>query len=253
MISCLCVTYGRARYLRRAIECYIAQSHTETELVIVTDSADDDSIHLALAYEKFNVRLVTVSSMKSYTLGEVRNVAIDSAAGKYVCTWDDDDWYNIDRLEVLAAALKRHKKKCVLQSRVLLYDEVNSVSYLSYRRMWENTLIVEKKYLYENKIFYPNLNKNEDYKFLNQLIERNAVYALDDASLYIYRFSGDNTCDKKHFEVMFGYSIELPSYHHTVLKKAFDESSDVTAVSKSIYSNYFLSNLVYVPNVENRI
>lgn len=247
MISCLCVTYGRSKYLRRALECFKSQTLSDTELVIVTDADDHDTVVEVEALNSSKVRVSLVNNMSKIPLGELRNIAINMAQGDFVCNWDDDDWSNVDRLEILKKAIDRSKKPCVLQSRIILYDETRDISYLSYRRMWENTLLVNRDFLLANKVFYPPLEKNEDYVFVSRLVELNSVFAIDDASLYVYRFSGNNTCNKEHFDRIFQYSTELTAYHNSVIKKAFDLGCDVESVSKKVYSKYFLEQLPYLP------
>jgi glycosyltransferase involved in cell wall biosynthesis len=101
MISCLTVTLNRLVLLKEAIHCYCQQTYPSRELIIVTDGtlryrqAIDDHIRWL---GRSDIRLVYVAE-PGRTLGALRNVSLDAAAGAVVCQWDDDDLNHPQRLE----------------------------------------------------------------------------------------------------------------------------------------------------------
>lgn len=252
MVSCLCITYNRSHYLRKAIECFLSQTHQESELVVIYDRNDLSTTQLLHSFDSPKIKPYPQEDLKSKTLGENRNLAISYATGDYICNWDDDDWSNLDRIEMQISAIARHKKNGCILSRLFIHNEVQNVSFLSYRRMWENTIIVNRQFILENKIWYPKLDSHEDYEFVNSLIKHNALYALEDATLYIYRYTGKNTCSRAHFDRLFGYSFELTSYQNIVIARAFAEKVGVVDTAKRMYSHNFQSSLAYVPFTEDR-
>jgi glycosyltransferase involved in cell wall biosynthesis len=251
-VSCLCVTYRRADYLEKAIQCFLSQSYPNAEMVIVCDKSDIATLELAARCDSRKIKIFPQNDMKVSTLGELRNIAIANASGDYICNWDDDDWSNIDRIEIQLAAIIRHKKMGSILSRILIRNDVNNQSFLSYRRMWENTIMINRRFIIENRISYPHINSHEDYEFVNALIYQNVLYAVEDAALYIYRFTGKNTCSREHFDRLFGYSFGLTHYQNMVVANAFSNRSSIEEISRKIYSQNFQSSLIYVPYVEDR-
>lgn len=252
VVSCLCVTYNRPHYLEKAVQCFLSQTYGKTELVVVCDQKDIRTIRLLESFRSKKIKIYQHENMKARTLGEARNLAISCASGDYICNWDDDDWSNVDRIEMQIAAIYRHKKQGCILSRLFIHNEIDNLSFLSYRRMWENTVMVSKQYITDNDIAYPSLNSNEDYEFVNLLMKHNALYALEDAMLYIYRYTGENTCSRSHFERLFGYSFNLTTYQSMVIAKAFSDKVTVAETAKRMYTVNFQASLAYAPYTENR-
>jgi glycosyltransferase involved in cell wall biosynthesis len=252
LVSCLCVTFNRSNYLKKATQCFLSQTHKNSELVIVCDSRDFESISFLAQLQSSRIRVFPQEEMSSKTLGELRNIAITHATGDYVCNWDDDDWSNIDRIDLQLDAIHRHKKPACILSRLFIFDEVSNEGFLSYRRMWENTIMVNRNFIVTNKIRYPHINSHEDYQFVNSIIQANALYPLEDATLYIYRYTGKNTCSKAHFDRLFGYSFGLSAYQNLVISNAFSDNVSVEETAKRMHSINFQASLVYVPHVEDR-
>lgn len=252
LVSCLCITFNRINYLKKAIQCFLSQTHKNSELIIVCDRLDVETIRLLVQLQSPKIKVFPQEEMSSKTLGELRNISLTCATGDYVCNWDDDDWSNIDRIERQLEAIHRHKKPACILSRLFIFNEVANEGFLSYRRMWENTIMVNRNFLVKNGIRYPHINSHEDYQLVNSIIQSNALYPVEDATLYIYRYTGKNTCTKEHFDRLFGYSFGLSAYQSLVVSNAFSDSVSVEETAKRMHSVNFQASLVYVPHVEDR-
>lgn len=180
------------------------------------------------------------------SLGDIRNFVIDRSDGEYLCTWDDDDWYSIDRLRVQFDALQSSAKAVCVLRKVLLYDSVGNIAYLSWDRLWENTLFFERKAVLEKNCRYPGLNQAEDYFFLNDLIAHNLVYPLEQPTLYIYNATGSNTCEPESFKYHFTKSRALSPYQTLMIAKAVKLDLSPEDASKRMRSRTFKSSLPYV-------
>jgi hypothetical protein len=124
-ISCLTVTLGtpdRLPMLAAAIADYAAQTHGPRELVIVTDRADAQKQAalgaMIAGFGRDDIRIVGVEP--ALTLGALRNLAVRSARGAFVCQWDDDDRHHPRRLEMQHAALEQAGADAVILADVLL-------------------------------------------------------------------------------------------------------------------------------------
>ncbi|MFT5136830.1 MAG: hypothetical protein ACI8XV_001867 [Arenicella sp.] len=208
LISCLCVTRGRVPLLERAINCFQSQSHPHKELIVISES-DDIATHVFLAGLNNNEIRHHIEPIKpKQSLGDLRNLSIQMATGQFVCQWDDDDWYNPERLAMqLKSALQQNKAASVLP-RWIIHRRENDKVYCSNVRLWEGSLLCRKDALPENGA-YDNKRKGEDSQIIETLLIADQLAIEDFPELYVYCLSGENTWDKSHFEQIIDASVEL--------------------------------------------
>lgn len=100
-ISVVIATFNRARFLRKAIESVLAQTHPPSEIIVVDDGSADDSADVARSFGS----PVRVISQSNQGLATARNSGIASASGEWLAFLDDDDLWPRDSLKCRAAAL----------------------------------------------------------------------------------------------------------------------------------------------------
>lgn len=208
LISCLMVTRGRGGLLKFAIEGFARQTYPNRELVVVCDSPalpQDDPLERAIRdAECPNIRLIRVEAASpsgsqpgSLTLGELRNIAVDQAAGRYVCQWDDDDLYDPCRLEMQQRVLAAAGAQACLLGRWMIWWPAEDRLVVSPERDWEGSLLCEKAVMPR----YPALRRGEDTPVVKQLRRSARVVRMDLPRLYTYVIHGGNTFNAPHFEV----------------------------------------------------
>jgi len=209
LISCLCITHKKPDMLQRVIRCFDNQSYPNKQMVIVYEESDQLT-HEFIAQHTFdyNTKIVNIGLGSKKTLGELRNISVREADGEYVCQWDDDDWYDPDRLsEQMNVLLLNNKPACVL-SRWIVFDACSQKAYLSNRRLWEGSILCKRDRMLQNP--YPQLSKGEDSNLINCLYEHGELSIIEDMpNLYVYIYHGDNTWEYAHFKQIFDYSKEL--------------------------------------------
>jgi glycosyltransferase involved in cell wall biosynthesis len=212
LISCLCITENRPVFLNRAIACFCRQTYKNKQLVIlykendlVTKNYIDNNIF------QNSIKTVKVPNDPINRLGAIRNISVQEADGEYICIWDDDDWYHMDRLSIQYYTLVNLKKQASVLSQYFIFDAVTSKVYLSFKRnYWENSLLSEKSIFLSKK--YPNISKGEDTFLVDYLFNADKLSIIDNkAYLYVYTYHGCNTCDHSHFLKLFARSVEIPS------------------------------------------
>ena len=207
LISCLMITRGRSGLLKFAIEGFARQTYPNRELVIVCDSPalpQDDPLERAIRDAACpNIRLIRVRSTSqsgsrpaSLTLGELRNIAVDQAAGRYVCQWDDDDLYDPCRLEMQQRVLAATGAQACLLGRWMIWWPAEERLAVSGERDWEGSLLCEKAAMPR----YPALRRGEDTPVVEQLRRSARVVRMDLPRLYTYVVHGGNTFTAPHFE-----------------------------------------------------
>lgn len=195
LISCLMVTRDRPALARRAIACFIAQSWPNRELVIVDDGPDDSLAAHVRDLGRADIRMLRLPD-EGRTLGELRNVAVDHAAGAYVCQWDDDDLSDPQRLEYQFRVLSKTGARACLLSRWMIWWPATGRVAVSRARDWEGSLLCEKAAMPR----YPALRRGEDTPLVERLRRTVRVAALDLPRLYTYVAHETNTFGSVHFE-----------------------------------------------------
>lgn len=102
MISCVLPTYNRPGFLAAAVAMFQRQTYPDKELIIVDEGwRPPDS---RLWHMDFRIRHVQVRDHEP--IGVKRNIGNMLAEGEYIAHWDDDDWYDPDRLMQQVAILQ---------------------------------------------------------------------------------------------------------------------------------------------------
>ena len=210
LVSCLCVTHERTHYLESAVRCFRNQTYENKELVIVHLESDEQTAEYGTTLTDDNIRVIAVDDYEHETLGDVRNRSINEARGDYVCNWDDDDWYHNERIETQLSAILNSGKSASILLYLLMYDHQRKLAYITHRRDWENSYMCKKSSLKELDIFYPSLDKREDSPFMEKLKEANLIFPIVKPQLYVYSYTGRNTCGDYHFDSLFKYAHKLP-------------------------------------------
>lgn len=93
LVSVIIPCYNHAKYLSRAIDSVLAQSHRRVEIIVVDDGSTDDTQAAAARYP-------AVKYVYQHNQGPsaARNTGIDQSSGDYLVFLDADDWLFEDAL-----------------------------------------------------------------------------------------------------------------------------------------------------------
>ena len=226
LVSCLCVTRGAA-HLLTAIHCFLKQTHVEKELIIVHQGLPD-RMHRRIGelLEQEQAPVYAFERSAEQSLGALRNWSLSVAKGRYVCQWDDDDWYHPHRIATQVDWLKTHRVSGCVLGQWFMHDKTTNRMYLSEKRRegWEGSILVKTEAALA--VGYPDRRKGEDGIFLSKL--RYAKHKIDVLqnlpSLYVYTYHGNNTWDKAHFERLFAQGQELPEESRRQLLAGMDRT-----------------------------
>ena len=202
-VSALCVTRARVGMLRRAVQCFLEQTYTNKELIIVYELDDVETCKFAEELKSDGVVVFVPVSVKpnKLTLGALRNISLMKASGKFVIQWDDDDWYSVYRIEFMLRSLLIRKKHVVFLDRWLILDKKSGQAYLSPVRNWEGSLLANKDILIKLG-GYVEKRKSEDTVLMKKIVSIPGLsFKVSAPHLYIYVGHGNNTWDDKHFQM----------------------------------------------------
>lgn len=231
-ISCLMVTRGRLRLLKRAVHCYCSQTYANRELVIVCDA--DTRVRRAVeryldSLGRHDVRLVWCEPGR--TLGALRNLSLQAATGALVCQWDDDDLSHPERLARQSAPLLAHGSgAALLTDQLHFFERERALFWVDWSAggriggIWQmvpGTLLAYR----DASLRYPEDGhaavRGEDSALLEGLMEREAVLPLGGLGhLYVYTYHGANTFPLEHHRGQLS-RVAAPGFVHE-RRKALD-------------------------------
>ncbi|MES2183241.1 MAG: glycosyltransferase family A protein [Pseudomonadota bacterium] len=195
LVSCLCVTHDRVPMLRHAVACFLQQTWTASELVVLHEDRDRATAAYLATLAEPRIRPVAVPALPRLSLGAKRNRSVAEARGSHIAVWDDDDWHGPERLERQMAVLAGSSAVACTLRRLTVYDAATGTALLSYPRQWENTLVARKDALPP----YADLDRGEDTACVKQLAQQNRIAWTDSPELYIYHCHGRNSFGRAHF------------------------------------------------------
>jgi glycosyltransferase involved in cell wall biosynthesis len=192
-VSCLMVT-RRPTLALLAAQTYQRQTHADRELVVVDNSTDGEIGGSLSGLLDTTIRVLRVPPGPS--LGTLRNIAMSNARGRYVCTWDDDDIYDPQRLELQVEALAHSGSALCLLARQLQWWPRQHRLAVSLVRAWENTLVCERSVMPR----FPDLRRGSDKPVVRALVAGQRTVWLHRPWVYVRVQHGDNIWDAAHFE-----------------------------------------------------
>lgn len=91
-ISCIMPTANRGRFVQMAINYFLRQDYTNSELIIIDDGEQSVS---SLIPANDRIKYFRINKAR-LVIGVKRNFACQIAKGEIIMHWDDDDWYASD-------------------------------------------------------------------------------------------------------------------------------------------------------------
>lgn len=124
LVSCVCPTFNRARYIPIAIRCFLQQSYENKELIIVDDGTESILQHIP---EGAGIRYIRTHDRTP--TGTKRNIGAEAAQGEIIANWDDDDFSCSYRLEDQVRRLQATGKAVTGYNSTVVYDEATGLFY----------------------------------------------------------------------------------------------------------------------------
>lgn len=96
LVSCIIPTKDRPELVSRAIRSVLNQTHQKKEIIVIDDSANDDTMHALSIYGK-DIRYIKNETSRGACYS--RNVGIGEAKGDFMAFLDDDDAWMTRKIE----------------------------------------------------------------------------------------------------------------------------------------------------------
>lgn len=176
LISIIIPSFNREDFLVRAIRSVQAQTHSNTEIIVVDDGSNDGSVSIATHIAQQDPRVKVVSTLRNFGCYYARNVGVMHATGSFIGICDSDDILAPDRLERQVAKLQSdpNLKACLGRLRRWTEDFKQPASDLRYG---ENSLLWDRSLLREIG-WYDTCRFGADSEFRERIIAKHGRKAI---------------------------------------------------------------------------
>jgi GT2 family glycosyltransferase len=107
LVSVLVPTYNRADCLLETLDCVLAQTHTDWELIVIDDGSTDGTGNLVAAHFQGDHRLRYIYQQNA-GVSHARNTGLRAANGDFIAFLDSDDRWKTWKLEAQLACMNSH-------------------------------------------------------------------------------------------------------------------------------------------------
>lgn len=164
-----------------ATDCFLSQTYKNRKLLIL------DHAEIPFKVPKDD-RISHIQIQPGFSIGFMRNLAFDLSESDYLMTWDDDDWYREDRIELQIDALGCSSDKiCLLTKFLCVNTEIKEI-----RRCTKLYGTMPSMCFPRNVGFrFPNLLKGSDVVF-HEKFGHKSILIENEPSVYVRSFHGEN-------------------------------------------------------------
>ncbi|MBW2172753.1 MAG: glycosyltransferase, partial [Deltaproteobacteria bacterium] len=203
---------GRVDLAKNAVKSFLSQTWRCKELLIINHSLGMAHEYRIMDTNAFHHRpgeSSRVSSVRELmvkrpeTLGDLRNMALDAAAGNWIAPWDDDDWSHPERIKAMMN--KRIDGHAVTVTTHVRYSIPRNTAYVYHNpEGCANILLYPKE-----NARYASMEKGSDGKlYLDHFAERTVIWKnrQEFPHIFLRFFHGGNIWDDLH--IMREYASE---------------------------------------------
>lgn len=241
-VSVIIPVYNTSAYLRKCLENITNQRNISQEIFVINDGSTDDSAEVIDCFQKRDSRIMVITKVNEGQ-GKARNLALELAKGEFVYFMDSDDYIELDTLEILYNAAKKHHLDIISPKIPEHYFKKN----LDFIACIPNKAqFIKKSIIDDYHIIQPNSRSGQDGVFAHLCLthcERIGI-AYNAKHFYTTRAAGTSSiyASSKHDEV-----FPLLQSHYEHITAHYD--------AYSLWQSQSLRLLVFIieESVKNRI
>jgi succinoglycan biosynthesis protein ExoO len=211
-VSVVIPAYNAAEFLARAVRSALDQTYPVSEIIIVDDGSNDDTVKVARALELDDGRIKLIELGTNGGPSKARNAAIANAKSDWIAVLDADDAYLPERLATMLAVTEGAD---IVADNMLYYDAkkgtvglpgarrttgsetIDLLTFADARRDHEDFGLFQpmfrRAFLERHGLTYPeDLRHGEDFQLMVEALAKGAVFRLSWVPTYLYttRHSG---------------------------------------------------------------
>lgn len=267
--SVIMPVYGVEKYLATAIECVLAQSFMDFELILVDDCSPDTCPRICDQYAEKDARVRVIHKPQNEGLSEARNTGLAAAAGRYVLFMDSDDFISRELLKKTYAAaeedtqivvfgfINQYENKegtttwaeAVTPPAMQVLSETGTGEMfvrLSRARVFQYTWnkIYRRDFLLSAGVTFERTELIEDFLFNIAVFEKATVVCSIPNTLYYYRHPTHETLATKYSPDFFELSKRKYTLEKTFIRKKRADSPENRQFVMENYVKHLLSTFI---------
>lgn len=206
--SIIIPTYNRAALLQKAISSVIQQTFTNWELIIVDDGSTDNTKECVISFTDNRIKYIYQSNQERSV---ARNNGISHSNGEYICFLDSDDYYLLNRLELLNKEITALSNPIALFYTGISFDKNGHITtkteLVKEEQMLLNDFIVKaiigvpqtcvSKIILLKHLFNPAFHIGEDLELWLRIVDQYPLYFLPNQYTVIATDHEDRSVNEK--------------------------------------------------------
>lgn len=189
LVSIITPSYNTARFIAETINCVLAQTYTNWELIIVDDCSTDDTDAVVVGFTDQRIRYL--KNEKNSGAAVSRNRALREAKGKWIAFLDSDDLWEPTKLEKQIQFMERNGYHFSYTNYREVDDDgvslgtvwtgpkkVSKLLMYSFNYMGCLTVMYDREYV--GLIQIADLKKRNDYAMWVKVAQKCPAYLLDE-------------------------------------------------------------------------
>lgn len=257
-ISVIIPIYNSSQTLERTINSVINQTYKNLEIILVNDGSTDDSIKICKKYAEKGNRII-ILNQENKGVGEARNHGIDVSTGDFISFVDSDDTMDESLYKELIATqivtnadIVESGAKVVLgkdneifpyekNDKIIIYENHDYMK--NYLNFSLNVSVWGKIYKREliGDIRFPNLNINEDFVFLWEIVKRTNLFCENLNVNYHYYLDKEVSLSKAPFS---SNNMTMISHIEDVVNDVKNIYPDLNKTAKNHYNACLLHTMI---------
>lgn len=270
LISIIIPIYNAEKYLSRCINSLICQTYKNIEIICVNDGSKDNSYNILQKMADTDSRIVIINQ-ENLGVSAARNNGMKYSKGEYLMFLDADDWFDSEACEKALNKIetKNYDVVCFNYKTVIngKFFKIEDISVL--KNLKKNTIpsiicrftcaIYNKKFLVNNKIYFPiNIKNHEDIVFSMKMFSHAQNIGILSEYFYNYVINEDSTThnfEKLNSQDALDYWLTTNEYKNQTNKEKlksidifaqflFGYWSDMKSTKYKIQNEIIISNML---------
>jgi glycosyltransferase involved in cell wall biosynthesis len=218
LVSIVTPCYNVENYISRTIECILAQSYSNWELLLVDDKSTDATIQIIQDYLLKDSRFKLIVLEKNSGPAVARQTGIDNSKGEYIAFCDSDDLWEPEKLSIQIPFMINQSLEfsCTAYAQISEEEQPNGrvihpkekadyKTVLKSCPIGNSTVIVSKNLI--DRVRIPNIRKRNDYVLWLALLKETPFCFGVDKALVKYRLRSDGISHNKFSLVKYHWHI----------------------------------------------
>lgn len=232
VVSIITPAYNSSNVIEETIKSVLAQTFKNWELIIVDDCSTDNTFELALEFAKKDNRIKVLKNKKNLGVALTRNVALDSAQGKYIAFLDSDDMWMPNKLSVQIEYMEKddlaftYTSYQVYDSNTKQKGKVISVpKSMTAKQIYSNTAIACLTVMVNREkvgMFHmPDIIHAEDQSTWQDILNRGYIGVGINKNLALYRVGNKSLTSNKFNAAKKQWKVYRKHHKFSVVKSAY--------------------------------